>query len=288
MTTAADDVAAEEAFEAFLAGRPVPEAVAGTFAGVAAFADAVRTTATGPGRPNAALAELLVTGLLTDQTSPSTVTARSAGKSLRRPSRVRRRRRSAMFFFPALVAKILSAGAIAQAATGAGIVVVAFTGAGAAGVLPGPVQDTVATVVETVTPFDLPHSHDPVKPEDTTPAPTLPTATTTSEDTENPPTETPETEPTEPAGPTSTASNSFGKRVSEDAKDGGVDGQEISREAHERNEARKSGSTATRTAARTEDDDQDEDEDGSGKTRASSGRTSDDGGSSKHGGSGDD
>jgi hypothetical protein len=50
-------------------------------------------------------------------------------------------------FFPALLAKLLSAGAVAQAATGATLVVVAFAGAGAAGVLPGPVQDTFTSIV---------------------------------------------------------------------------------------------------------------------------------------------
>ena len=145
MTAAADDSADEAAFEAFLAGRPAPEGVDGGSPAVAAFAGAVRATATLPGRPNAALAELLATGLLTDQSSPSTRTAPSAGSTPRR-SRVRRRRRFAMFF-PALLAKFLSAGAVAQAATGAGICVVAFTGAGAAGVLPGPVQETFSSVV---------------------------------------------------------------------------------------------------------------------------------------------
>src|SRR5215208_6925826 len=101
MTTAADDRAVEKAFEASLAGRPVP----GEAAGLAAFTSAVRSTATQPGRPNAALAELLSTGLLTDQSSPSTRTAPAAGSSPRR-SRVRIRRRFAMFF-PALLAKLL-------------------------------------------------------------------------------------------------------------------------------------------------------------------------------------
>jgi hypothetical protein len=49
--------------------------------------------------------------------------------------------------FPALLAKFLAAGAIAQAATGAGIVVVAFTGAGAAGVLGDDVQQTITSAV---------------------------------------------------------------------------------------------------------------------------------------------
>jgi uncharacterized membrane protein YgcG len=156
MTTAADDSAVEDAFEALLAGRPVPEGAAG----LAAFTEAVRTSATRPGRPSAALADLLATGLLTDQSSPSARTARSAGSPPpRRSSRVRIRRRTAMIF-PVLIAKFLSAGAVAQAATGAGVVVVAFTGIGAAGALPAPVQDTFAAVVETVTPLEAPTSED--------------------------------------------------------------------------------------------------------------------------------
>jgi hypothetical protein len=156
MTTAADDSAVEDAFEALLAGRPAPDGAAG----LAAFTEAVRTSATRPGRPNAALADLLATGLLTDQSSPSVRTARSAGSPpARRSSRVRIRRRTAMIF-PVLFAKFLSAGAVAQAATGAGIVVVAFTGAGAAGALPAPVQDTFATVVATVTPLEVPTSEE--------------------------------------------------------------------------------------------------------------------------------
>jgi hypothetical protein len=160
MTTAADDRAVEDAFEAYLAGRPVPEEAAG----LAAFAGAVRATSTQPGRPSAALADLLATGLLTDQPSPSTRAARSAGSPPSRGnSRIRRRRRFTMIF-PALLAKFLSAGALAQAATGAGVVLVTVTGAGAAGVLPAPVQDGFASVVATVTPLEAPTSEeDPVE-----------------------------------------------------------------------------------------------------------------------------
>ncbi len=137
MTTAADDRAVEEAFEASLAGRPVP----GEAAGLAAFTRTVRSTATQPGRPNAALAELLSTGLLTDQSSPSTRTAPAAGSLPSRSARSRTRRRFTVIV-PALIAKFLSAGAVAQAATGAGVVVVAVAGAGTVGVLPGETQET--------------------------------------------------------------------------------------------------------------------------------------------------
>ncbi|MGY1802742.1 hypothetical protein ACI78T_05605 [Blastococcus sp. SYSU D00922] len=151
MTTAADDPAVEDAFEAYLAGRPVPD----EGAALASFAGAVRATATRPGRPNAALAELLATGLLADQSSPSARTARSDGSApSRRAARIRNRRRFAMLF-PALLAKVASAGAVAQATAGAGAVVVAVTGAGIVGVLPDPVQDSVASVVETITPLDI-------------------------------------------------------------------------------------------------------------------------------------
>src|SRR5689334_20373517 len=135
MTTAADDPAVEEAFEALLAGRPLRREAIGPAAGLVAFTDAVRASATTPGRPNAALAELLATGLTTDQPSPSPRTAEP------------RRRR---VFLPALIAKFLSAGAVAQAATGAGIVLVAFTGAGSAGVLPGSLQHGFATVADEI------------------------------------------------------------------------------------------------------------------------------------------
>ena len=145
MTTPADDLALETAFEAYLAGRPVPDEAADTFDGVAAFAGAVRSTATQPGRPNAALAELLATGLLTDQSSPSARTAGAAGTSPSRKARVRRRRFA--MIVPAMLAKLLSAGALAQAATSAGVVLVVATGAGATGLLGDEVKDTLSTVV---------------------------------------------------------------------------------------------------------------------------------------------
>ena len=61
---------------------------------------------------------------------------------------------------PVLIAKFLSAGAIAQAATGATVAVVAFTGVGAVGALPDPVQDTFATVVAEITPLKPPTSEE--------------------------------------------------------------------------------------------------------------------------------
>jgi hypothetical protein len=71
----------------------------------------------------------------------------------------------------ALFVKFVSAGAVAQAATGAGVVLVAVTGVGAAGALPASVQDTFATVVATVTPLEAPTSE---TGEETAPEETLP------------------------------------------------------------------------------------------------------------------
>jgi hypothetical protein len=60
----------------------------------------------------------------------------------------------------ALAAKVASASTVAQVSAGLGIAVAGVTGAGFTGVLPDPVQDGVASVVEGVTPLDLPGSSD--------------------------------------------------------------------------------------------------------------------------------
>ncbi|NYJ06093.1 hypothetical protein [Petropleomorpha daqingensis] len=223
MTTAADDATVEEAFEAFLARRPVP----GQGASVAAFAEAVRSSASAPGRPNAALADLLANGLLTDQPIRSARTA------------PRRRRRAAMFF-PALLAKIVSAGAVAQAATGAGIVFVAFTGAGVAGALPDSLQHGFATVASTVgIQVEDPQQTDDVAP--VPPATSAPTGTevdgsgTTTDagdDTAAPATDDGYTLEDWEKGPAE--GQPFGDWVSEGARHGYADGAVISREAHEK------------------------------------------------------
>jgi hypothetical protein len=237
MTTAADDSAVEEAFEAYLAGRAVP--APGERLG--AFADAVRASATEPGRPSGALADLLATGLLIDSPSPSTATARPA------PGRRRRIR----MFLPALFAKIVAAGMVAKAAAGAGIVVVGLTTVGFTGHLPGTAQHTFATVVDSVTPLTAPDTADTAEPGDdsTTDGTTADTTADTTDGTTDGTTVPPDTAtkgtdgdvaPEHPAN--------FGRTVSTDAKDGGVDGQQISREAHEKNQERKGGTATTSPA----------------------------------------
>jgi hypothetical protein len=144
-------------------------------------------------------------------------------------------------FFPALLAKFLSAGAVAQACSGAGIVLVAFTGAGAAGVLPGPVQDTFSSVVGTETADETP------APEDTTgTGADGVTDLTGTEDTEIVP---PAPEAPVVASPSDLTledweqgpgpDQSFGDWVSSGARQGYADGAMISCWAHHRNDERK-------------------------------------------------
>jgi uncharacterized membrane protein YgcG len=225
MTTAADDSAVEEAFEAVLAGRPVPE----QGAQLAAFTEAVRASASAPGRPSAALADLLAGGLLVDQPSPAAPTA------------PRRRGRLAVFV-PALLARIASASAVAQAATGAGIVLVAFTGAGAAGALPDSLQHGFATVASSVgIQVEDPHpTEDVVAPTapGTTPAPAgtvveaPEVATDRGDDAPAPVVDDGLTREQWEKGPAD--GQSFGDWVSEGARHGYADGAIISREAHEK------------------------------------------------------
>src|ERR687893_1499056 len=157
MTTPADVRTDEEAFAACLAGRPVPAGAQG----LAAFTDAVRAGATEPGRPNAALAELLATGLLVPTQEPSPGTAG-------RPARTSRKRPHVLI--STLVAKFAAAGALAKTAAAGGVVAVALTGAATAGTLPG--QDDTTAVV---------HSGDVT---DGTEAPQDPADLTPSDDTD--------------------------------------------------------------------------------------------------------
>lgn len=228
MTTPADETAVEEAFEAYLAGRTVPS----VGADLACFADAVRASATQPGRPSDALAELLATGLLTDLSSSSARTTRSAPSGRRRRTRM---------FLPALFAKLASAGLLTKAATVAGVAVVGLATAGFSGHLPDPAQHTFATVVDFATPLTAPDPDAPAAGDGTTNTDgTTDTAGTTTTGGATGATDTGTDGGTVPQHP-----DNFGSQVSQDARDGGVDGQQISQEAHDRNQQRKSGTVAT-------------------------------------------
>jgi hypothetical protein len=229
MTTAADDSAVEEAFEAYLAGRGAP--VPGDR--LVSFAAAVRASATEPGRPSAALADLLASGLLTDQSSPSARTARSTGRTA--PAARRGRIRRSRMFFPALLAKLASAGLLAKAATGTGIVVVGLSTAGFTGVLPGSAQHTFAVVVDTVTPLQAPDrdsSH-------TATSPGVEGATLLPETS---PTATPTATPTGTEGTAATTSAAEGDESESEAHPSNY-GQQVSEWAHQKNEDRKANVT---------------------------------------------
>jgi uncharacterized membrane protein YgcG len=234
MTTAADDSAVEEAFEAVRGGRHVPE----QGADLAAFAGAVLSSASVPGRPNAALADLLANGLLVHQPSPSARTASTPGRP--RASRARIRRRIAMFF-PALIAKIASAGAVAQAAAGAGVVLVAFAGAGTVGALPDSLQHGFATVAQTVgvqvdDPLETDEEVSPTGTPTTTADASEESGSATDADVDDASQSSADDEEYSledwEAGPTGT--QSFSDWVSKGARHGYADGAIISREAHEK------------------------------------------------------
>jgi hypothetical protein len=250
MTPAIDDDALGAAFEACLAGRGASPADGG----LAAFADGVRATAARPPVPSAALAELLATGLLTDQ-------SRAAAA----PAPAPRRRSPRMFV--TLVAKFASAGLAVKSAAVAGVVVVGVSTAGFTHELPGPVQtgfDQVVTHEETAEPSTDPTpTVDPTPTADPTPS-GEPTATQT-------PITTTTAEPSEgdqggeqgdgdqgtvPAQKTPGGTNGLGGTVSSLAHQGGTAGGAASTLAHQRNEARRSaGATTAPTGPTTGSDD---------------------------------
>ncbi len=101
-----------------------------------AFTDAVRACTTTPGRPNAALAELLATGLLTDQSDPSTRTTGHPARASRRRPRM---------LLSTLTAKLAAAGVATKATAATGVVVIALTGTATTVTLAGS-EDTTPAV----------------------------------------------------------------------------------------------------------------------------------------------
>jgi hypothetical protein len=204
----------DEAFERLLAGHPVPAEAAL----LVAFTTGVRAAATDPGRPGPQLAQLLAAGL---PTAPDAVGERAdAFVGTAQPLGQRRARPTMLGVLAAAAAKVASARAVAQAATGVGIVLAGATGAGAAGVLPDPIQDQVAHVVEAATPFELPDSADGTPATDDQPAPQVEVASDTDR------------APEDGESPAGTPAD-FGRQVSEEARGGGVDGRAVSERARE-------------------------------------------------------
>jgi hypothetical protein len=123
-----------------------------------------------------------------------------------------------------IAAKLAGAG-LAKAGAGLTMAAMSVTGAGAAGVLPEPAQNGVATVIEAVSPLDIPGGKGEEKKKDVAEADPV------------------EAEENEEAN--ENENNDFGERVSADAQDGGVDGSVISEEARERAEERRAQNAGT-------------------------------------------
>ena len=188
----------DDAFDALLAGRAVPAEAAS----LDVFVNGVQAVATRPGRPSPQLAEMLTGGLAA---APETGALPAVSvPPTARASRPTRRRRTVL----------------AGLAAGFGLAFVGVTGAGAAGVLPDPIQGGVSGALEAVTPVeaadavdDAPAVDDRRGAEQGDTGRAAPAVGT-------------------PAG--APAAEEFGGRVSEDAKGGGVDGPAVSSEARDR------------------------------------------------------
>lgn len=131
----------------------------------------------------------------------------------------------------------LLTGLAAKLALGVGVAAAGVGGAGAAGVLPGPVQDVVSTAVSAVTPFDL-STDDKMKD--------AKDATDGLDDLENDDGDDTGGKP----GLDTNPKNDFGKAVSADARgesDGvrGVDGQAVSEVARNKNDDKPNGGSST-------------------------------------------
>jgi hypothetical protein len=184
-------------------------------------------------------------------------------------------------FFPALLAKFLSAGAVAQAASGAGICLVAFTGAGVVGVLPDPVQETFSSVVGTGTTTDDTTTDGTTTNGTTTEQTTVPAATTTIETPTTGVAENTETaDPSDAAGFTLNPDESLGQQIHGQVDHGRIGTAKVSDLVHGRNAERKAGTTATPEAESGDDDSSSDQESGATESDET------DSGSGGHGNSG--
>ena len=146
------DALDDQVAEAILSGHGPAEA---GFEPLTAFSNDVRTVADRANpQPNAALASVLSTGFSTEKgdllvTAGSNVIGPATTQAAGLPKWRNRTNMLPVGIFSGVVAKV-----VAGVVTG----LVGVTGLGAAGALPGPAQDAVASVVNTVTPLNLPTS----------------------------------------------------------------------------------------------------------------------------------
>lgn len=173
----------DAAIEAFFSGNGAGDELP---ASLAAIADELRELAVGPlPEPTPQLAALLANGFSAEEGDlPATaLDVPGAMPGAAAPGKGRSR----------LAGFVAGLSAAAKAGLGAGVAMASVTAVGAAGALPGPVQNVVATGIEAVTPFDLPDSDD--------------------------------------GADDATERANFGERMSTDARDGGVDGKVVGEDA---------------------------------------------------------
>lgn len=131
------------------------------FAWLGAFAEDLRAAATRPVpvvRP--ALATLLAEGISTEKSDlPATAASNVTGPVSQAAGLPKWRRKMLITeLLSGLAAKLAGLGMAAKAGMGLSLAAASATAAGATGVLPGPAQPSVATVVAAATPFTFPDS----------------------------------------------------------------------------------------------------------------------------------
>jgi hypothetical protein len=265
----------DDAVEALLAGRSAPPG----WGAVGAFVVEARSAGRGePPAPSSELRAILAAGLSPASEADAAHAPGARGdRAVGSTVPVRRSRRMAV---AELVAGL---GLGAKVLLGAGVASASLTAAGAAGVLPGPVDHAVEGVVRTATPFDISDDDpnddgnfgsivsedatDPSSPgvdgqtissmahdrhADATTTTVAPTTTTTSTTTDGSTTTTATTDATTD---TSATNQGLGDTVSADARgeDGtnGVDGQTVASEARQHGRDHNSTTTTASTEAST-------------------------------------
>lgn len=145
----------ERAIEALLSGRSVATGDGGS---LATFVEDLRVATSGPPpAPATELAQLLQEGFSIDSPLPAPPVGASRCKAgtASRPKR-RRRTMSISELLAALAAKLSAMGLAAKAALGVGLATATAAAGGAAGVLPDAAQHAVASVVNAVSPLQIP------------------------------------------------------------------------------------------------------------------------------------
>lgn len=231
----------DDAIDAIVAGDTSDEVLG-------PFVDDVAYAASGPAPvPSRLLATMLATGLSTENGDlPARAASNVTGPATQAAGLPKRRKRMPI---PQFIAGLSLFGKVAL---GVGVAAAATGGAGAAGVLPGPVQHAVASSVDAVTPFSFPdkaNDHATVGDQTSTDAHDTTTGVDghqVSDDAKNNPNkpdtpgkpETPgKSDATGPTGAshatgaTGPGEHGIGGTVSADAKTGGVDGATVSSEA---------------------------------------------------------